>query len=144
MNQNGLWRYNSVLGAAALSAQDILNAIPVFNENATILQHQLQVKEDSDTTLQEFAIARLTVHLREAVLYLQLQSQGHKFPAIEENRLGCLYPFFKMEKHQEDALFEHFEGQELFNPNTGSSCPSRREDYEPFRNLGLIPYIRWE
>lgn len=140
MDSDGWWFYDQTQGASALSAKDILDAVELAQSNAGFVAAFFNPNEDRRIMVQRIAAARLTVHLREAVLYLQLKSNGADLPAIEE--INSEYPYRTLEKQQEDALFDEFERRKVFDHETGS-C-SRREIWEWSRDLGLVPELNWE
>lgn len=140
MDSDGWWLYNQTQGAAALSAGDALDAVALAQSNAAFVAAFFKPNEDRRIIVQRITASRLTVHLRETVLYLQLKSNGTDLPAIEE--IKSKYPFRTLEKHQEDALFDEFERRHIFTHETGSCSP--REVWEWSRDLGLVPELNWE
>lgn len=128
-----------------MSAQDVLDSVPIAHQNAAILTQMSNKSLDDIDTLEHFTANRLTAHLQEAVLYLQLQVWGVRLPTIEVTELEHSYPFVKLEKHQEDALFQGFVRHEMFaSGNMASGRLHSREEWENVRNLGLLPNTRWE
>ena len=139
IHPNGRWRWDLAQGAAALSKKDLLDSQLLAKINAGMRKGSLS--ESMLKYLDGLAVARLlTLHLREVVLYLQLQSEGADLPEIEEIKLE--YPYLTLKKHHEDALFGEFERRKLFD-----LVPRRRSHrglWEAHRNIGMAPEIYWE
>ena len=134
MDQDGQWLWDQEKGAAMLSAEDIRAVLPLAQQNAAILESHVGFAADSIYTLQRLAASILTLHLREAVLCLQLQAWGVKIPAFEETRLEPEFPFLLPKKQHTDALFKYFQRQKGFDPET----------WESDRALGYVPYQKWK
>ena len=140
MDSGGWWLYNQAQGVAALSAQDILDAVALAQSNAAFVATFFNPDEDRRIVVQRISASRLTVHLRETVLYLQLKANGADLPAVEE--IKPIYPHRTLERHQEDALLDEFERRHIYSHE--ASDRSRREIWEECRNLGLVPGLDWE
>ncbi|KAL9134705.1 MAG: hypothetical protein Q9175_004106 [Cornicularia normoerica] len=168
MRPNGHWSWDRAQGAAAISRKDLLDCLALAETSAAKLKRQLLAGQDTSNLLQSIArvlvevntakregqfpadqntmnivqkltSSRLTVHLRETLLYLQLQSIGVDLPIIEEVSLE--YPFRTLKKHQEDALFEEWERRKMFDNQSRNL--SHREIWNFTRNLGFLPNIKW-
>ncbi|CAD6567639.1 MAG: hypothetical protein ASARMPREDX12_000575 [Alectoria sarmentosa] len=126
-------------GPAALSKKDLLDSQLLATINAGTRKRSHS--ESSLKYLDGLAVARLsTVHLRELVLYLQLQSDGVDLPVIEEINLE--YPYLTLQKHHEDALFAEFEPRKLFAREP--RVRSHRGLWEAQRKMGMAPEVYWE
>ena len=152
MDANGWWLWNQTQSAKAMSVKDVIDSVTLAKMNPEIFAECFAPGKDTPMIMQRLTAARLTVHLREAVLYLQLQSDGANLPAIEdlpaitETRLGC--PVVRLKKHQEDALFNEFERSDLFSRRqafpSSTSSRSHREVWEADRKLGIVPQLNWK
>ncbi|CAD6574877.1 MAG: hypothetical protein ASARMPRED_006957 [Alectoria sarmentosa] len=139
IHPNGRWRWSLAQGPAALSKKDLLDSQLLATINAGTRKRSHS--ESSLKYLDGLAVARLsTVHLREVVLYLQLQSDGVDLPVIEEINLE--YPYLTLQKHHEDALFAEFEPRKLFAREP--RVRSHRGLWEAHRKTGMAPEIYWE
>ena len=134
MNQEGRWRWNQHKGKAVLSDNDIHAVAPIADANLSIFKGDLKFDTDGMYILQRLAASILTLHLREAVLSLQLQVWGVKLPAFEETRLQPAFPFLVVKKHHTEALFNYFQGQQDFD----------FENWVANRKLGDVPYREWD
>ena len=152
MDANGWWHWDQTQSAKAMSVKDVTDSITLAKMNPDIFAQYFAPGRDTPMIMQRLTAARLTVHLREAVLYLQFQSYGANLPALEdhptitETPLG--YPVIRLKKHQEDALFNEFEQDDLFSlrQNLPSATRSRshREIWEADRKLGIVPHLKWK
>ena len=152
MDANGFWQWDQTQSAAAMSAKDVMDTIALAKANPHVLADFVAPGGDTPIFMQRLTAARLTVHLREAVLYLQLQSGGAHLPPIEDlptvTRSPLGYPVMRLKKHQEDALFHEFEQSHLYSPRrifTISTCNGpHRGAWEADRRLGIVPVANWK
>ena len=152
MDANGWWQWDQTQGAKAMSVKDVNDSVTLAKMNPDMFAECFTPGKDTRLIMRRLTAARLTVHLREAVLYLQLQSDGADLPAIEdlpaitETELG--YPLLRLKKHQEDALFHEFEQSDLLSRRqafpSSTSSRSHREIWEADRNLGIVPQLNWK
>ena len=150
LTSHGWWDVNLKESAAAINNEHLLESIVLATKHVSI-PRTFGPEEDLDivTLAQRISAARLTVHLREMVLYLQLQSDGVDLPAIEEASLET--PFMRLKKHQEDALFEEFEKGNYFNGclylndflSQDGGHPHRKI-WEFERRAGWVPNMDWK
>lgn len=147
LTPRGGWHWDQSQGATMIRSEDILIASALAANNPETVQSLFFPAEDGMAVVQTIAAARLTVDLREAVLYLQLQSRGIDLPEIGD--LYSNYPFIKLGEHQEDAIFDEFERRKFFeqevtefNGDDSSNFP-RRAIWESLRKWGLIPEFDW-
>lgn len=140
LSPNGWWRWNPMQGTSEVNEDDLLESKKLARTHVSMLRHFFKPGVDMMTIIQTISAARLTVHLREVVLYLQLQSNGIDLPAIEEVSLKT--SFVRLEKHQEDALFDEFQKRKLFDNET--SGRSRRKVWEHERKVGCVPVMNWK
>ena len=127
-------------GAFGVNREQLLESKRLARTHVSMLRHFFKPDVDMMTIIQTISAARLTVHLREVVLYLQLQSNGIDLPVIEEFSLET--PFVRLKKHQEDALFDEFQKRKLFDNET--SGRPRRRVWEHERKVGCVPVMDWK
>ena len=152
MDANGWWRWDQAQSAKAITVEDFVDSVKLAKRNPDIFAQYFEPGRDTRMIMQRLTAARLTVHLREVVLYLQLQSLGANFPAIgafpalRDSRPG--YPVIGLKKYQEDALFREFECSDLFSRRqafpSSTSSRSHRAIWEADRELGIVPQLNWE
>ena len=144
MNSEGGWIWDQNV-AERLSLEKIKDlcpeVLPLAADNMQTLVEVCPPGANQTQILQFLTASRLSLHLREIVFYLQLQTWGRDLPAIEETRLEPAWPCLILQKHHLDALDRYFAGQELYDANLRRKAV---QDWTCTRHLGIIPSPRWE
>ena len=139
MNPDGRWQWDRKKGQKMLSDDDIYAVAHIATENLAVLKNDDKFDTDGMYVLEKLAASIITLHLREAVLSLQLQAWGvTELPRFEETGLEGSYPFLVVKKHHTEALFEYFRGQEDFDFDFDF------ENWVANRRLGDVPFREWE
>ena len=151
MNDDGFWFWNEAHGVAALSRKDLHDSRELLKRQGADFDHYFAPDESTLCRIQRVAAARSTAHLREAVLYLQLQSNGVHLPAIELQKHGVdlpateeaklRYPFLALGRHQREALFNEFERSRIYEFDRSGQSHLRTWQSDMF--LGLVPGVYW-
>ena len=117
---------------------DMKDVIPLAKSHAAKIALHFGPSVDQTETLQKLATARLTMHMREIVHYLQFQTWGVQLPGITQAHLDDSYPYMRLEEYQRRAMFRAMEQEGWLSYKVPGSL-RHWEDFEAVRVLGIVP-----